>query len=53
VAERLDRVHELGRVIRGNAAVVSLGCDLLQGFLLGRPAESADIMAARPATPEM
>jgi EAL domain-containing protein (putative c-di-GMP-specific phosphodiesterase class I) len=24
-------------------AVVSLGCDLLQGFLLGRPAEAADI----------
>jgi EAL domain-containing protein (putative c-di-GMP-specific phosphodiesterase class I) len=23
--------------------VVSLGCDLLQGFLLGRPAEVADI----------
>jgi len=30
--------------------VVSLGCDLLQGSLLGRPAESADIMAA-PAAP--
>ena len=25
--------------------VVSLGCDLLQGFLLGRPAEAADVMA--------
>jgi len=32
--------------------VVSLGCDLLQGFLLGRPAESAAIMAVRPATRE-
>jgi EAL domain-containing protein (putative c-di-GMP-specific phosphodiesterase class I)/CheY-like chemotaxis protein len=26
--------------------VVSLGCDLLQGFLLGRPAEAADIIPA-------
>jgi EAL domain-containing protein (putative c-di-GMP-specific phosphodiesterase class I) len=25
--------------------VVGLGCDLLQGFLLGRPAEAADVMA--------
>ena len=25
--------------------VAGLGCDLLQGFLLGRPAEAADIIA--------
>jgi EAL domain-containing protein (putative c-di-GMP-specific phosphodiesterase class I) len=28
--------------------VVDLGCDLLQGFLLGRPSESADIPAVGP-----
>ena len=32
--------------------VVSLGCDLLQGFLLGRPAEVADIVAT-PAAPRV
>jgi EAL domain-containing protein (putative c-di-GMP-specific phosphodiesterase class I) len=33
------------------ATVVGLGCDLLQGFLLGRPTEVGDIAAARgPAT---
>jgi len=25
--------------------VVGLGCDLLQGFLLGRPAEAADVIS--------
>ncbi len=30
------------------ATVVGLGCDLLQGFFLGRPAEVADIVAAAP-----
>ena len=30
--------------------VVSLGCDLLQGYLLGRPGEAADIIAA-PVAP--
>jgi len=29
-------------------AVVSLGCDLLQGFLLGRPAEAADLPRGAP-----
>jgi EAL domain-containing protein (putative c-di-GMP-specific phosphodiesterase class I) len=31
--------------------VVGLGCDLLQGYLLGRPAEAADI-GAPPAAPQ-
>jgi EAL domain-containing protein (putative c-di-GMP-specific phosphodiesterase class I) len=29
--------------------VVSLSCDLLQGFLLGRPAAAPDVTAANPA----
>ena len=32
-------------------AVAGLGCDLLQGFLLGRPAETADIVATPPPPP--
>jgi EAL domain-containing protein (putative c-di-GMP-specific phosphodiesterase class I) len=58
---RRGRVAELGALVVAEGietpaerdTVVSLGCDLRQGFLLGRPAESADIMAARTATPEM
>jgi EAL domain-containing protein (putative c-di-GMP-specific phosphodiesterase class I) len=38
VAEGIETVAE-------RDTVVSLGCDLLQGYLLGRPAEAADILA--------
>jgi EAL domain-containing protein (putative c-di-GMP-specific phosphodiesterase class I) len=32
-------------------AVIELGCDLLQGFLLGRPAAQPLTAAPRPAVP--
>jgi EAL domain-containing protein (putative c-di-GMP-specific phosphodiesterase class I) len=46
-AERLGRLHDVGRVVRERASrpmltherdtILELGCDLLQGYLLGRP----------------